>query len=391
LAISLQGKRKIAPLAAQGLVAAAGLGLLALAAALDRAWLEHHLLPEFFQPRDEQLLNLAIVRALLALLGAALVWPGSAAACRFVARRSARELAADVLPTLLAVVLALGAGEYLLRRLPWFATHQLPTQQEPLRRRDPILGWSYAADRVGHGVLGGRTIEYAFDSDGHRVAGPGRSVDYAAPSILFVGESIIAGHGVSYVDSIPGRVEAATGLQAADLAVGGYATDQMYLRLKAEWPRYRQPRALVVLFMPSLLHRNLEHDRPHLDADLAWRPPSDDWRLAQIAHRLVPYRSDRDLAEGVTMTRRALAAMVAMARERGAVPLVLTPQLTPETAEEARIRAQVLEGLPALQVVVDPRWRLPHNRHPDARADAAIARAVTAWLEGHGLRREPAS
>ena len=29
------------------------------------------------------------------------------------------------------------------------------------------------------------------------------------------------------------------------------------------------------------------------------RPPSDDWRLLQIARRLVPYRSDRELEGGV--------------------------------------------------------------------------------------------
>ena len=175
------------------------------------------------------------------------------------------------------------------------------------------------------------------------------------------------------------------GLQPANLAVGGYATDQMYLRLRAEWPRYRRPCALVILFMPSLFHRNLEHDRPHLDADLAWRPASDDPRLFQIVRRLVPYRSDRDLAEGMRMTRGALAGMVRMAEARGAVPLILVPELTPETVEEEKIREAALRGLPAIKVTVDPRWRLPHNRHPDARADARLAVAVAEYLERQGL------
>src|SRR6185295_11772247 len=122
--------------------------------------------------------------------------------------------------------------------------------------------------------------------------------------------------------------------------------DQMYLRWKDEWPRYRQPRAVVILFMPALFHRNLERDRPHLGPDLAWRPPSDDLRLLQIVGRLVPYRSDRDLAEATTMTRRALSEMVAAARARGAVPLILVPDLGPETPEEQAIGARVLAGLP---------------------------------------------
>lgn len=378
-------KRSFPAPAAQALVLVLALALAAAALLLDRHWVERHILPEFFQPRDEQFRVLAVVRGVLAAVAVVLAWPVRRAVARWAADRPARELVLDVAPTLVAVGLALAVSEALLRSLPWFSTHQLPTQREPLRRRDPILGWAYEPDRVGRGVLGGRTIEYAFDREGHRVRRAGDAVDYAEPSVLFVGESIISGHGVTYDESIPARVGARLGLQAADLAVGGYATDQMYLRFRAEWPRYRRPCAVVVLFMPSLFHRNLEHDRPHLDADLAWRPASDDPRLVQIAHRLVPYRSDRALAEGMRMTHGALAAVVRAAEARGAVPLILVPELTPETAEEAAIRGRALAGLPALKVAVDPAWRVRNNRHPDARADARLADAVSGYLEGRGL------
>lgn len=378
-------------LAAQAAVVSLALTCIALAVWLDGAWLQRHILPEFFEPRAEQLRALLIVRLAAAAAGLALLWPVRPWVGLWAARKPVRGLAADVLPTLAAIVLALLASEFLLRHLPWFAIHQLPTQREPLRRRDPVLGWAYAENRVGRGMLGGRTIEYAFDSAGHRVRAGGQAVDYARPTLLFVGESIIGGHGVTYDESIPAQVASRTGLQAANLAVGGYATDQMYLRFKAEWPRYRRPRAVVILFMPSLFHRNLEHDRPHLEPGLVWRPLSDDWRLAQVAHRLVPYRSKRDLGDGVRMTRQALSAMVGMARARGAVPLILVPQLTPETAEEAGIRNQVLAGLPCLQVAVDPRWHVPNNRHPDARADAKIAAAVGDYLIARGVAPTPGS
>ena len=375
---------------AQALVLLLAGAALTAAALLDPSWLERHILPEFFEPRDEQLQTLAILRGGLVAGGLLLVWPVRPWVGRLVARKRPGELAAHALPILAAVVLAFGASEYLLRHLPWFATHQLPAQREPLRRRDPVTGWTFAENRVGRGVLGGRTIEYAFDAAGHRVREPGQAVDYARPTILFVGESIMTGHGLTYDEAIPGRVEARTGLQAANLSVGGFATDQMYLRFKPEWPRYQDPRALVILFMPSLFHRNLEHDRPHLDPGLVWRPPSDEWRLVQVARRLVPYRSDGDLAAGVTMTRQALGAMVAMAEARGAVPLIVVPRLTPDSEEEDRIRDEVLHGLPYLQVTVDPAWRIPDNRHPDARADARIAEAVAAWLLAHGLRTDAA-
>ncbi|HKP79461.1 MAG TPA: hypothetical protein VJU34_10090 [Phenylobacterium sp.] len=368
-------------LVAQVIVTALGWACLAVVIVTNNAWLERHTLPEFFQPRTEQQRALTFVHgALIALAAALLIWARPRIG-RWAARKPGRELATDLLPTLIAVVLALGASEVLLRNLPWFSTHELPTQREPLRRRDPVTGWAYQPARVGRGVLGGRMIEYAFDRAGHRVRGAGEAVDYARPSVLFVGESIIAGHGVTYDETIPARVGARLRLQPANLAVGGFATDQMYLRWAVEWPKYREPRALVILFMPSLFHRNLEHDRPHLDPDLRWRPASDDWRLLQVARRVMPYRTDRELEDGVAMTRAALRTMVDTARRKGAVPLILVPELTPETPEEARIRTRVLAGLPCLKVPIDPTWRLANNRHPDARADARLAEAVAAYIE----------
>ena len=372
--------------AVQGLVVLAAVALFVTAAMIGPAWMERHFLPEFFHPRAIQLHNLAIVRVACVVAGLVLLWPLSPWLGRLAARKPPGELALDIAPTVVAIVLALAAGEVLLHRLPWFADHELPSQREPLRRREPVMGWVYVENRVGRGALGGRMIDYAFDAAGHRVRAAGEAVDYAAPTILFAGESIMGGHGLTYDETIPAQAGARLGLQPANLAVGGFATDQMYLRLKAEWPRYRQPRALVILFMPSLFHRNLETDRPHLTPELAWRPPSDAPRLFQLMHRVVPYRSDADMADGVAMTRRALLAMVDMARAKGAVPLILVPELAPQTAEEREIDARVLKDLPVVQVSVDPTWRVPNNRHPDARAAARIAVAVAVYLAEHQNR-----
>jgi hypothetical protein len=367
-------------------VVLAAAALFAVAALIDPAWMEHHFLPEFFHPRAIQLHNLTIVRFWCVVVGLVLLWPLSPWLGRLAARKPPSELALDIAPILVAIVLALVAGEVLLQRLPWFADHELPGQREPLRRRDPVMGWAYAENRVGRGALGGRMIDYAIDPAGHRVRAGAEAVDYAAPTILFVGESIVGGHGLTYDETIPARVAVRLGLQPANLAVGGFATDQMYLRLKAEWPRYREPRGLVILFMPSLFHRNLDTDRPHLKPGLVWSPPSTAPRLAQLVHRVVPYRSDADLADAVAMTRQALFAMVGMARAKGAVPLILVPQLSPQTAEERAIDARVLTGLPVVQVDVDPTWRVPNNRHPDARAAAKIANAVAVYLAQHRIQ-----
>jgi hypothetical protein len=382
-----QLQSRVRRIVAEGSVAIVALGLLAFAVLANRTWLERHFLPEFFQPRDLQILDLAIVRTVAVFLAAALLVLVRPRVGRLVERKGSRRLALDIAPSALAVVLALGTSEVLLRQLPWFATHQVPAQREPLRRRDPLLGWAYAENRTGHGRLGGRTIDYAFDAAGHRVRDRARPVDYAEPAIVWVGESIISGHGLTYDESIPARVERLTGIAAADLAVGGYATDQMYLRWRAEWPKFRQPKAVVILFMPALFHRNLEKDRPHLAPGLTWRPATDDWRLAQIVKRLVPYRSEQDIADGVAMTQGALGAMVAAARARGAVALIVVPQLTTETNEERALRARILDAarLPYIFVPVDPSWHLPRNRHPDARAAAAIAKEVADRLKAESL------
>ena len=49
-----------------------------------------------------------------------------------------------------------------------------------------------------------------------------------------------------------------TGIQSANLAVHGFGSDQAYLRLAIELPRFRQPVAVVSLFMTALFGRNLD-------------------------------------------------------------------------------------------------------------------------------------
>jgi len=52
------------------------------------------------------------------------------------------------------------------------------------------------------------------------------------------------------------------GVQSANLAVHGFSTDQAYLRLQAELPRFRQPIAVVTVFMTALFGRNTDDERP---------------------------------------------------------------------------------------------------------------------------------
>jgi hypothetical protein len=281
-----------------------------------------------------------------------------------------------------AAVLALGATEPALRRINLQPTEWLRPDEEPLRRADARLGWTLVPNRVGHARAGGRALEYAIDPAGYRVRDLRHPVDPSRPGIVFTGESVMFGEGLAWDESVPGRVEAAMETPAAVLAVHGFGNDQAYLRLEAELPRFEHPVAVVALFTTTLFGRNLDHRRPHLGPGLAWHAGVSEWRLQSLTRLIVPYHSDAVIDEGVEVTREVLRATEALARARGAVPLVVVPQFGPEDAAQRALRRRVVDesGVPFAFVAMDSSWRLPWNRHPDARAARAMAEAITARL-----------
>jgi hypothetical protein len=369
---------------AEIVVALIGIALLACAIGADQRWLDRHFLPTFFTPRRETVLAATIARVAAAALGVALAFVLRSPIGRFLARVGAGTLLADAARVSLAVVLALGTSELVLRRTYSRATEERPPDEEPRRRRDPQLGWVFEPSRTGRDREGGRVIEYAFDPAGYRVRRADEPVDPGRPTILFTGESIMVGLGQTWEESVPGQVEALLATQSANLAVHGFANDQAYLRLLAELPRFRRPMAVVSLFTPALFDRNLDDDRPHLGPELVWLPPERHWRLAAVGRWLVPYRSDEEIERGVAATCAVLRATVDLARARGAVPLILVPQFAPEGPVERILRRRILDetGLPYVWVELDPSWRVPGDSHPDARAAHAMAVAVAARLRG---------
>ena len=92
----------------------------------------------------------------------------------------------------------------------------------------------------------------------------------------------------------------------------------------------------------------------------------------------MPYRGDETIERGVKVTRDVLRSTIELARARGAVPIIVVPQFTPEESEEREIRNRVLDeaGLPYVWVELDASWQVPGDRHPDARAAHAIAVAI---------------
>jgi len=379
-------ERVAARIVGESVVALIGIALLACAVAANQQWLDRHFLPAYNVSRHVSVLLESFARVVTAAIGAAFAIVVRPRFGRLVARVPAATLLADAARVAFAVALALGTSEVVLRQMFSRATEEQPADEEPLRRPDRRLGWIFVPARTGRDTVGGRTIEYAFDSAGYRVHGVTEPVDPERPTVIFAGESMMVGHGLTWDESVPGQVETLLGTQSANLAVHGFASDQAYLRLSADLPRFRRPVAVVSLFAPVLFNRNLDDDRPHLGPGLVWLPAQHRWRLIALARFLVPYRSDETIERGIAVTREVLRATVDLATARGALPVIVVPQFGPEEAAERMLRRRILDetALPYVRVELDPSWRIAWNWHPDPRAARAIAVAIAARLRGHG-------
>jgi hypothetical protein len=368
-------------------IALAGLGMALMLAALaaNQGWWDRHFMPVFAIERSTMVAAEQVLRGLIGLAGAALLL----VLRRPIAAALSRASIGGTLRIVLAVVLALGAGELILRAHPPYAHDADPLEREPRRRADPWLGWEFVPARSTVAKEAGRRVSYSFDAGGCRVPAPEAVVSVEQPTLLFTGESIMAGYGLAWEETIPVRAGALLGLQVANLAVSDYSNDQSYLRLAAELPRYREPVGVVTLFMPSLFDRNLLGNRPHLGAGLVFQPAERQWYLAALLRWLIPYRSSAAVEQGITRTRNSLRALVDLARARGAEPLIVVPQFGAESATEEMLRRRILDetGLPYLQVPLDPSWHLPGDLHPDPRAAEAIAVAVATRLSPRLSRR----
>jgi hypothetical protein len=238
-------------------VTSIGCAVIVAAIAANQAWFDHHFLPSYWTPREEIIRNELLVRIGVGIIGGAII---------FLARTVARLLKREPLYLVtisLAVVLAFGAAELMLRRI-----HRAPAEfssvSEPRSHLDARVGWLFDVSRTGFATHFGHRIAYTFDRNGYRVASPTATTDFDAPTIVFTGESIMVGHNLAWAETIAAQTSALLGLQSANIAVSGFATDQAYLRLTTELPRFRHPVAVVLLFAPSIFDRNLDDDRPHL-------------------------------------------------------------------------------------------------------------------------------
>jgi len=379
----------LATVSLEALFGSAGMLLLIGALSANQNWWDRHFMPLFFFSHERYVLEERLARLGLGLIGVTFILFVRPVIGRMAQRMPPREIAFAALRIGLAVALALAVSEVVLGHDYTFAAAEAQTGEEPTRQPDSKLGWVFTPAHEGAAMVGGRKISYAIDALGRRVRSRDTPVDVALPSILFAGESIIAGYGLNWDETIPAQVGTALGLQSATTAVFGYANDQAYLRLAQELPRFQKPVAVVSLFIPSLFARNLGDDRPHLGPGLSWRPATHRSWLRSLFQFLVPYHSAAEIEQGIQTTREILTATASLARWHGAIPLVVDAQYGPESPVERMLRRRILEesGIAYVRVPLDRRWHLKDDLHPDPRAARVIAMAIAARLRA-GLAQQ---
>jgi hypothetical protein len=318
-------------------IACFGIALLLCAVLANQRWLDRHFLPSWFLPHGWHVFIESSVRAAIAVTGALAL---------IVRRRMGHTLASAIGPLVLSILgagLALGASELRLRRVHLRAAEWLVPDEEPRRQPDPRTGWTFVPARTGRSTIGARIVEYSLVRSGYRVRQVDDPVDTSQPTIVFIGESVMFGEGLMWDETIPAQVGAMMRIQSANLAVHGFSSDQAYLRLETELPRFQRPAAVVSLFMTALFGRNLDDDRPHLGPGLVWLPAEEHGRLASLATLIVPYRTNETVERGVTMTRNVLGAIVSLAHAHGATPLIVVPHFGVEDDAERGLRRRILD------------------------------------------------
>lgn len=139
--------------------------------------------------------------------------------------------------------------------------------ESALGKYDSELGWSYIPNQSSTQKFGTeqRKIAIHFDEIGSRVPGPEKQLNSVTPSIIFFGDSITMGHGLTYEESFVGQVNSALGsqFQIINLGVQAYGTDQSLLMMKRYLKKFNT-KAVVYAFNYSHVRRNAYNDRRYL-------------------------------------------------------------------------------------------------------------------------------
>jgi hypothetical protein len=391
--------RAIAVAARVGTTLAGG-ALVGWSLAADARFAERHLLADYCATGGATWVAARAVPWIAALAGIVAIWRIAPALARRAERLDVRGRLPGLLGIVAAVAAALGVGEGVAR---WQHDRLMLGGRSPagaraaMTRPDPRLGWSYLPGRTTWTTVGGRAVAYAVDADGDRAASSDRRADPTRPTVLFAGESIAFGYGLPWEETFVHRVEEDLGVQAVNLAVVGYGSDQAHRRVVDALARFARPLAVVSVFVPDQIARNVDRWRPRLglapDGALLPVPAAGGPALLELLDRL-PWHGDGPLR----LTGAILRATADAARARGATPLFVVtnygPACLPDEGGEAWVVNElfVRQGLPFVRVDLAPEDLLPGllERHPGARGARKIAGAIEGALAGRIARARAA-
>jgi hypothetical protein len=368
------------------LVALPGVALLAFAAHADQRWFDRHCVQPFYLwPPDWYL---PVLRAALVAGGVLFVFILRPRAGRAAERLGLSATLAAAARIGIAAVLAVGASELVLRAFdkPDKDTPH-PRLETHLGMPDPRLGWVFVPHRTTDVQLSSKQprIRYSVDTHGDRARSADWAEDPARPTIVLTGESVAVGHGLEWPDTIAAQLEKLTGAQVVVAAVGGYASDQAHLRALDTLARLQHPIAVVSIFVPVMLSRNVQDYRPRLvlsaDGGLVPAPPARNGsRLRNLFVNELRYVGEEKLQRALAVTRAIHEATARAAAARGAKVLFVVPSYgakrAPDEHPEAWVVRATLEGLPHAVVDLGFERLMPHDGHPDPQGAGEIAQAI---------------
>ncbi len=373
-------------LVGEAFVGAVGVALLLWAWRADRHWFELHSFRDFCAYDPAQLARVTVWRGAAALAGVLTLVVLRPRVGRWAGRHSGRELAGLFTRIALAVVLALGMCELVLRRSPYHPPSVLHREYEAVPQPDPRYGWSPVPSQVTELTVGDAHPRFVIDAGGYRVRSLEDAVDPSRPTILVAGESIASGFAIDYGETFGAMVADALGVQVANVAVQAYATDMAYLRLHDVLPRFEHPLATVTTVVPTALDRNSATERPHVlfepsgafhlepRRDGTWLGRS---QLVSLFDRVVGLHTDEAL-------QRARSAIVATKRDSDArgVPaiflLINWPNCLPDETGAPSIERTLFDGLEVVHVraTLPPETWNPVTWHPRGSGNRIIADVV---------------
>jgi hypothetical protein len=362
---------------------AAGCGGVLLVGAwrFDEAWFDRHCLVPCFWLAPPAWLHPS-ARTFLAVAGMCVI-VFSPLAGRLASKPGAAMTTARIA---VAVALALLVSEGALRLLDGKTAFWRSAKLEfRMGRSDPRFGWVLLPRRTNVlQVRSARPVRYTVDAWGDRADSVDHVPDLSRPTILIAGESVAAGHGLEYADTLAGVLERDLGLQIVNVAAGGYGTDQAALRAFDALARLQNPVALVQTFVPVQLQRNVQDYRPRLvlrEGALVLAPaaagPFAGTRLRDLFVNEVPLLWEGQLRESLAVTAAVVREVARKARARGANPLFVVPALDSRRGLGWLVRPLFEDqGIPAVVVPIDSAHILPYDGHPDAAATRAMAAQV---------------